>query len=206
MIQTIWTHLHSKYDIRTNSDCKTRVHLVNDEPYTLPQLKQLASAIIHFEPVMTVLTNHHHQDPSHPRSRAKRNWRDNPRLGGQPANLSRTASIALIESITPNPKHGDTAPLLELIHPSPSSSANDDGREYCWSLHDIASSGLIRHCKLPACRTAEDAIRWAELTGSFVLAALACRTQELQKMQPTNKGLRAFMSGVRSGEWRAGDR
>lgn len=194
VVQIMWTHLDTKYDIRTTPECKTNIHLINDEPYDLPQLKQITSAIIHFEPVMSVLTSHY----EYARIPAQRNWRDNPCLGGGEAKLSRAESIAVIENIMPNPKQGDMAPLFELIHPS-----YGDGVEYCWALHDMASSGLIQHCKLPACRTAEDAIRWTELTLSFVLGALACRPQDLQKIKATNTGLRAFMSGVRSGEWRA---
>ena len=194
VIQMMWTHLDEKYNIRIVPECKTSIRLLNDEAYDLPQLKRITSAIVHFEPVMDVLTNHH----EYARTPVKRNWRDNPCLGGGKAKLSRAESIAVIENIMPNPKQGDLAPLLELIHPSSS-----DGVEYCWALHGIDYSGLIEHCKLPACRTAEDAIRWTELTLSFVLGALACRPQDLRKIKATNAGLRAFMSGVRSGEWRA---
>ncbi len=64
-------------------------------------------------------------------------------------------------------------------------------------------SGWIQHNKLPGSVGAEDAIRWAELTVGFIEGALACRIQDLSKMGADHEGLRAFMSGVRTGEWRA---
>ena len=202
----MWRHLHSNYTIQTDSTCKTSIHLLRTEHYTLTQLKQIACAIIHFEPVMCVLTNHHHhryQDPNpstclssipHPPP-PRRNYRDNPLLGARnPSPQSRTSSLALIASIEPNPKLGNTAPLIALINPS---SSGDRG-EYCWALQGIPHSGLLKHNYLPGCEGSEDAIRWAELTIAFIEGALACQIQDMERIRPDHEGLRAFMSGIRT--------
>ena len=223
----MWRHLHSNYNIQTDSTCRTSINLVRAEIYTVSQLKQITSAILHFEPIMWVLTNHHHpyhhhhlhhrntktkQEPNLRKSLfpfpqpqlPKRNYRDNPRLGARnPTPLSRTESIALIASSGLNPKLGFAPYLIELLNPP-----SEDKREYCWVLQGIAHSGLIRHTQLPACEGSEDAIRWAELTVAFIQGALACRVQELERIRPDHEGLRAFMSGGRtrsdSREWRRG--
>ncbi len=211
----MWRYLLSKYTIKTNPTCRTSVHLFRAEIYTLSQLKQITSAILHFEPVMCALTDRHRHrheevDPYyspfpflHPRP-PKKNYGDNPLLGARtPTPLSRTESLALIASSESNIKLGFAASLIDLINPP-----SDDGREYCWDVQDIASSGLIRHTQLPGCEGSEDAIRWVELTVAFIQGALACRIQELKRLRPDHEGLRAFMSGVRSRsdgrEWRRG--
>ncbi len=211
----MWRHLRSNYTIETNSGCRTSIQLFRKEIYNFSQLKQITSAIIHFEPVMRVLTNRHvrrHEEPDHLRSPfpflhprpPKENYRDNPLLGARtPTPLSRTESLALIAASESNPKLGFAAYLIDLINPT-----SDDGREYCWVLQHVASAGMIKHTHLPGCEGSEDAIRWAELTIAFIQGALACRIQELERMKPDHEGLRAFMSGVRSrsdgGEWRRG--
>ncbi|ERF68965.1 hypothetical protein EPUS_09019 [Endocarpon pusillum Z07020] len=217
-IHIMWRHLHSNYTVQTDSTCRTSINLIYAEIYTSSQLKQITSAILHFEPVMCVLTNqhhhhhHHHEEPNlwkspilFPQLRVpKRNYRDNPRLGARdPTPLSRTESLALIASSEPNPKLGLPRYLIDLLNPP-----SQDNREYRWALQGIAQSGLIRHTQLPACEESEDAIRWAELTVAFIQGALACRIQELERIRPDHEGLRAFMSGVRTrsdgSEWRRG--
>lgn len=214
----MWRHLHSNYTILTDSTCRTSINLLHARNYTSSQIKQITSAILHFEPVMCVLTNHHHhhhnrdEEPNlqtslipflQPRQ-PKRNYRDNPRLGARnPTPLSRTESLALIASSEPSPKVGFAPYLIDLLNPP-----SQDNQEYRWALQGIGNSGLIRHTQLPACKGSEDAIRWAELTVAFIQGALACRIQDLERIRPDHEGLRAFMSGVRTrsdgSEWRRG--
>ena len=187
VIRATWTHLHQHYDIHVDDRCTTRIQIHTNVDFTLPELKRIISAIIHFEPVMSPLLNQRGPDSS-----PKRNWQDHPRLGK--ANLSQHQSIAAIQAIEPSPKLGDTAPLLQFIQ------ASYEG-EYCWDFSCLSHGGPIRYWQPPPCRTADDAVQWAELALSFIRGALACKPQRLEKIAPNHTGLQYFLSGVRSGEY-----
>lgn len=198
VIRATWTYLLKYYTIipEASSECGTTIQISHGRDCTLPELKKIAAAIIHFEPVLSVLVNQREEAAKTNNGSStpiiKRNWRDNPRLGAGKAKLTRPQSIAAIESIQPNLKLGDIAPLLELVQPG-----NDE--EYAWVLYRVAFDRVIQYRQAPACESGDDVIMWADLAVSFIEGALAYRSTGggVQRIAPNHQGLRYFLSGVR---------
>jgi hypothetical protein len=194
VIQATWGYLN-KYTIsQRDGACYTSVMIEQSiRPYTVPELRRICSAIIHFEPALSVLTKHS------PESQATENWRDNPYLGK--VHRTRAESIAALEEILPGHEYGLGKPLLDLMQAGRTPSGVH--MPYYWYLDNWQCApgfegSSIQWRLLPACETVSDAIWWVDTMVSFLRQALASTsTKQLQKNTPNLEGLRDFLSGRR---------
>jgi hypothetical protein len=183
-----WAYLTRNYEIQGGNQCLTTIGLqyVPDAPAL--QLRRIAQAIIHFEPVLDLFM----PDRAGSEVVRRRNWRDNPMLGQD--NTTQAEAIDLIQDIrtTVVGGHGSPESLLSSIMGYDTICTQ---RRYIWYLAHNHLMDLITFSKPVVCDTAEDAIRWTGLILSFVQAALACPSPaHLQRIAMTRCGLQYFLS------------
>ena len=194
VIEATWGFLH-KYTIsHQDANCYTSIVMEQSaRPYNLPELRRICSAIIHFEPALSVLTKHSSE------SLAKENWRNNPFLGR--VHRTRAECIAAIEEFVPKDESVVGKSLLDLLQIGHTQAGIV--LPYYWHLDNghvgfSYEGSAIQYRLLPACETASDAIWWVDTTVSFLRQALASTsTTQLQKHTPNLEGLRDFLSGRR---------
>jgi hypothetical protein len=185
--------LNDNYRIRVSNQCDRTVQVTGaNGQYNTAECKKIAQAIIHFEPIMTILVS---DDKSNMYRPTLRNWSYNPRLGRSQAPRARAQSTELIknscsdEEPTTHPRFNN---FRCLIHGS------EEWRWNCWEFWQSPTESLTRielH-NLPPITSAHDSIKWAEVIGSFANSAMACPSpSRLQEFPNTDAGLRSF--GVR---------
>lgn len=187
-IRKTWKYLHTHYKIRGDNTCINRIDCRGDPSFTLAELKQVAQAIIHFEPVFDALF----PEPYAPAFVRKRNWRDNPVLGA--ANKSRSESIAHIEAFRPTQSNEpwEVATLIgERWH-----------QDYCWEFDysDVPRRhNIIKYHNTPVIENADAALMWADFIMAFIQASMSIASPaRLQSIAANQEGLRYFVTGRRS--------
>ena len=172
----MWWYLKSKYNITTNDTCSTHIHISLDPIYTTPELKRIASAIIHFEPAFEALVPEVRRNNCY----VKSNWLDSPYL--KDGNKTRSQLISQFEAQTRN---NGIASLMQTLF----------DRDYAWNFWALYRKRTIEFRKPPACTAPEEILAWAELALSFIQAPVHCdSTERFQNVPATIGGLRWFVS------------
>jgi Putative amidoligase enzyme len=175
-VQATWNYLQSNYDITTNKNCATHVHVSVEGGYSLEELKCVAQSAIHFEAAFDALVPEHRRDPL---GFARSSWIESHEFAVK--GRSRAQSILMINQVP------DFQSLLALMNPG--------GTRFCgWNFLSILKYYTIEFRKPPASRTADEALAWAEFAMSFVQTSIRFGTPErLRLVPPTVGGLRWFL-------------
>lgn len=110
-------------------------------------------------------------------------------------NITRAETIARIESIGVGVSHSiqGGVEVMRCV------MDQHDEIGYCWSLGRYYTNP-IAFSRPPASERAEEVIKWADLTLSFIQAAITCTSPaHLQRIAPTSSGLRYFLTGKLEG-------
>jgi hypothetical protein len=187
-VKETWTYLTRCYEIQGDNQCVTTIRLHCIPSFQAPQLKRIAQAIIHFEPVLDLFM----PDKDGSEIVMKRNWRENPLLGQ--SNQTQAQSIALIEDI-PITGTGGSGPMpQDLVSSIMGHDTVWSETRYLWYLR-YRQTDVMTFCKPVVCESAEDAVRWSDLILSFIRAALACPSPtRLQMIAMNHCGLQYFLS------------
>ena len=139
--------------------------------WKLGELKRLAQAVIHFEPILPP-----------PCRFLKRNWRDNHRLNNQ----TRQQAISTIDNIA---NFQDLSHWMPIYHPT--------DYHYCWSIAAPTGSdsgGTVSFFNIPPPGDMGGVVRRITLAVSFVRATLRCASrQEIESFPITAEGLAEFL-------------
>jgi Putative amidoligase enzyme len=175
-VQATWNYLQSNYDITTNTNCGTHIHVSVEGGYSLEELKRVAQSAIHFETAFEALVPEHRRDPL---GFARSSWIESHEFAVK--GRSRAQSILMISQVP------DFQSLLILMHPG--------GMRFCgWNFLSILNYYTIEFRKPPGSRTADEALAWAELAASFVQTSIRFGSPErLKLVPPTVGGLRWFL-------------
>lgn len=174
-VEATWKYLKDHYKITANENCSTHIHISLDPFFTLPEIKRIAQAVIHFEPAIEALVPPDRRENAY----VKSNWLDSPILTHK--NRSRSEVIAVIEA------QENVDKLVGLFQ--------RDNRNYAWNFSALFQKKTIEFRKPPASTTPEEVLSWAELALSFIQASIRCDSaKQLQKVPPTIGGLRWFVS------------
>lgn len=185
-VEMTWTYLRKHYQIQGHDQCYHTVYINLDRSsWKFADVKKIAQAIIHFEPVLDLII---------PDGLSRSNsWLDEP-----PGNLfigeakkSRSQAIAAIE---------DASRPWQIFRP-----VQERGRAHFCPLHYNSwafvwrvSIEPIHFRELEATTVAAEAVSWTDFARLFIQAALVCRSsQKLQDIPTNHEGLRHFMSGKR---------
>lgn len=183
-----WGYLNNHYILQDDISCGTTIFTWSDSPhaYTVPEMKRLCTAVVHFEHTFSLIMGDTSSDPN--RQRLKRNWRDHPRLGGR--HQTPAESIQAINALQ-----------SEAHLPPMSRFLKSWGEDYFWNLSNLHTKRKVlldpgvQYRQPRSCTTANDAIKWAELVVLFVKAAMACPPHSLltQKNEASYQGLAHFL-------------
>jgi Putative amidoligase enzyme len=174
-VEATWSHLLQHYEVTSNDECGTHVHISLEGGYSLDELKLVAQAALHFEPSFEALVpeaRRHH-------SESQSSWIDSREFAirGQ----SRADSILMISRAT------SFHTLVRLMQPH-------DVRGYIWNFRSIFKYYTLEFRKPPASKTANEALAWAELAMSFIQTSIKYGSPErLSRVPPTVGGLRWFL-------------
>ncbi len=172
-----WRYLTRHYDCTANEECSTHIHVSFAPKFTLAELKQLASAVIQFEPAFEALM------PEHRRGNAwaVSNFLGSPYLKRQ--NKTRSESIEAIEGAT------DEVAVFRLIQ-------GYENSNFSWNFRSLfGKKGTIEFRQPPASLSVDDALGWAELALNFVQAAIQGRSS-IRRFLSNVGGLRSFLEQV----------
>jgi hypothetical protein len=182
-IRAAWRFLNENYMVTGNNNCSTHVHISRAEGYSLEDLKRVAQAVIHFEPVFEALLPASRRGNEYARS----NWIDNPALAYQ--NLSRVQSLNRIENLTMVDE------LIDLMNPNQS-------KYFGWNFLSIKTYQTIEFRRGAVSTSVTDVFMWVELATSFVQASLTVPTSVANLLQypATVGGLRTFIGKAQLGQ------
>ena len=176
-VRETWRYLRDYYIITGDENCSTHIHISLIPNYNLTDLKQIASAIIHFEEAFEALMPDHRRGNSF----ATSNWLGSPHLERQGRN--RTQSIEAIAGAH------DELELFRLIQ-------GLDSNDFCWNFLSIfGEKGTIEFRQPPASLTLDETLTWAELAMNFIQASVQHRSSPLDFCSDLG-GLRLFLEQV----------
>lgn len=164
------------YHISATEKCSTHIHISLDPIYTLPEIKRVAQAVIHFETAFEALVpavrrNNHF---------VKSNWLDSSSLV-----IENKTRSQIITEIDEQIRDDEVALLIQ----------KRGDRDYAWNFWALFTKRTIEFRKPPASTTSEEVLAWAELAISFIQASIKCESaQKLQMIPATIGGLRWFVS------------
>lgn len=185
-VQELWKYLDDHYVIQEVRHSNTIIRIILDNLYTRTDIKRIAQAVIHFEPVFDLFMPDQHE----PTAFTRRNWRDHADLGQ--AGLTQAQSIDYLEEISASLPAGNDRSRRTLVcsHLWPSAHFS-----WAWTL-DAHLIKPVEFGRLPASATSGDVIIWSDLVLSFVHAAIACpSTTQLQYIASNRVGLQYFLTG-----------
>ncbi len=183
-----WGYLHTHYKLSTIGNVRDTSFGVEGS-FTLQDWKQIAQAVIYFEPQVQQSTT-----DGQPFYIAQGNWRANPRLGKATPPLNQAQSIQLVEDISAaNRQTGNSKSIRDLMF------TNSLGNYYIWKIDPLVDgySGNTRLLfTVPrGIITGSEIVYWSEFALAFIQGALACpSTERLRQFPQTVAGLRDFMS------------
>ena len=173
-IRSVLRFLSSKCDIGEVAGKSSFLELFTPKgcgEWELWELKRLAQAVIHFEPIL----------PSPYRS-LKKNWRGNPQLNSQP----RQQAIDIIDNIV---TFQDLSFWMPVYHPT--------NYRYCWSFegpHGSDSGGNVLFSNIPHPADMMAIARRIALAVAFVRATRRCASrQEIESFPVTGEGFAEFL-------------
>lgn len=179
-IEMVWGWLGYFYTITERNYRSTQIHVsLGQSPLTCTEFRQLAQAVVHFEPAFEVLTGVGRRSNRF----AKSNWADSHYLAQD--GRSRADSIVYLS------RESRLNYLVTAMHGS------RQGNHFAWGFDSLAAPGYhekwFTYRKPPAATSGEEVLAWAELTVTFIQAALACPGPEaLQRVPATIGGLTWF--------------
>lgn len=180
-VEVAWECLLQKYHVTSHGSCGTHVHVSLVPNYNLRDIQRIAASAIYFEAAIEALV------PADRRQNVwvQSNWRHSPLLMRK--GRSRLESIAEIERATTKDR------VISLMQ-------EDGETSFTWNFSHLSKGGLkqtIEFRKPPASVTSSEALSWAELTMTFVQAAVQHgRLGHLQKFAANTDGLLAFLLQV----------
>ena len=180
-VKVAWEYLRQNYCVTSHGSCGTHVHISFVPNYNLRDLQRIASSAIYFEAAIEALVPAGRRHNVWVRS----NWRYSPLL--MKKGRSRLESIAEIERATTQDR------VISLMQ-------EEGETNFTWNFSHLSRHGLkqtIEFRKAPASVTSSEALSWAELTMTFVQAAVQHgRLTDLQKFAATTGGLLAWLEQV----------
>jgi Putative amidoligase enzyme len=153
-VKRTWRYVVDTYDISTNVECSSHVHISVKGGYSLRDIKRVAQSVIHFEPAFEALL------PPHRRANhyTKSNWLDAPALARK--GLSRPQSMAFIDTI------GSLEDLPRVLQPR-------EDKFFGWNFHSLEKyGGTIEFHRGAASMSADEIFGWAEPAMTFIQMAL----------------------------------
>ena len=176
-VELTWKCLADRYDIDTNHQCGTHIHISLDPFFNVRELVQIAQAVLHFEPAIEALVPEDRRGNDF----CKSNWLGSPHLGA--ANISRPDSVAKIGKIQ------DPSELIRCM-------GNREDRGYSRNFLSLMDKKkrTLEFRKPPGSTTVEQPLSWAEFVLSFIQAAIKCDSAEqLQRFPAHVGGLQWFL-------------
>ena len=175
-ILATWRYLLRNYEVRSNHECATHIHISLVPGYNLGQVKGIASAVIYFEAVFEALV------PEERRGNewAQSNWLESPKLAQKDKSRS--------ESINEIARARDIDAVVSLMQ-----ICNDP--KFAWNFLPLTTNKqTIEFRKPPGSETADEALCWAELALNFVQASLGYGfLRDLNQFPQNIRGLRSFL-------------
>ncbi|KAF7508975.1 hypothetical protein GJ744_008531 [Endocarpon pusillum] len=152
-VKAFWKFLSDNYRIITLDQQYTQICVSLDPGYTLTELKQIASSIIHFETAIEPL------QPEKPdkADKARSIWLHSRPFA--PSRRGRSASVSYIDQCS------TWTELLNAINDGLTSN-------YAWDFWVVRHSGFLIFRKPSPCLGPPEIFSWAELTMAFILAAM----------------------------------
>ncbi|KAF7506659.1 hypothetical protein GJ744_011488 [Endocarpon pusillum] len=175
-ILATWRYLLRNYEVKSNHECATHIHISLVPAYHLGQVKKIASAVIYFEAVFEALVPEERRGNEWVQS----NWLESPNLAQK--DKSRSDSINEIE------RAGEIDAVLNLMQ-----ICGDP--KFAWNFIPLTTNKqTIEFRKPPGSETADEALCWAELALNFIQASLRYGSfTDLKKFPQNIKGLRSFL-------------
>ena len=174
-IKETWGFLNRNYDVSTNDQCATHVHISIRRGFQLVDMQRIAQCIIHFEPAIEALL----PEPRRGLSYARSNWLDNRNF------LSKSRQYA-IEAIS---RTRERQEVVDLMSPRPL------GEHFAWTFCKLEKHKTIEFRKPGPSESAAEAIMWAEFAMGFVLAAMQTENTVgyFRRVPPNVGGLKRFL-------------
>lgn len=172
-----WTDIKKWISISEGYGCGTHIKVSQDPAWELEEIRRIALAVIHFETAFEALLPKSQVSDLHMKS----NWLDSQPLGL--SGLTRRESIAKIgsPSLTTTIKQ-----VVDLVN---GDEQEETKRHFAWNFCNLlGKTGTIEFRKAPQCTKAEGVLAWAELTLSFIQAAIGCESIERLLQVPSTVG------------------
>lgn len=182
-VEGVWKYISTNYDLTTDENCATHIHISLVPNYTFTEIKCIACSVIYFERAIEALM------PPHRRGNrfAMSNYLASPYLRRE--GKSRQDSIELIEMAR------DELEVFRFIQ-------GYDNKNFAWNFRNLVqgNKGTIEFRQPPASSTSAQSLSWAEFVMNFIQSSVKLGSFTNLKTFPDNiRGLRSFLEhdGVR---------
>jgi Putative amidoligase enzyme len=177
-VDRTWKFLQKYYEITTNDNCGTHIHISIRRGFSLSDMKRIGQCVIHFEPAIEALVPRERRGNNYMKS----NWLDNARFGLH--NQSPRQAIRQIEQAQTRQD------VVELMSPGVSDNY------FAWNFKSLQRLRTIEFRKASPSKTAQEALMWAEFAMTFILSAMQTddTIRYLNHTPPNVAGLRRFLS------------
>jgi hypothetical protein len=181
-ITDLWKYLKIQCSLTCGPNCRTHIIVGFYRSYNLKKLKQIARAIIYFEPAFEDLLPKYRRGNIDAKSNGSRMRKA---FGNEPLVIENAKT------------EYDVVKLMQCFRNDRSEDVHDDedlfDQEYVWNFSQLRSNRRIEFRNAPACASGEETLRWAELVFSFVNAAFQTPSSELEGYSNGIGGLWAYM-------------